>query len=75
MVNKSDVLIILNLFGAMLVIICLYLGKGSTELITLSIMIALIIGLIDYRKLRGGANNLVRSLQYKMQKTLTCPKC
>lgn len=76
MVNKSDVLILLNLFGVTLIASFLVLSKdfNSPDMIILAFISALILGLLDYMILRG-TEKLAKSLQYKIQKTITCPKC
>lgn len=76
MVNKSNVLILLNLLGVTLIVSFLILSKdfNSPNGIVLAFIIVLILGLLDYMILTG-AEKLAKVLQYKIQKTITCPKC
>jgi len=74
--NKSEVLLFLNLFGVTLIIGLLVLSRDfhSPEAIVLALISALTLGFLDYMILIG-AEKLVKALQYKTQKTFTCPKC
>ncbi len=76
MVNKSGALFFLNLFGVPLIIVLLALSIdfNSPEVIVLALISALILGFLDYMIL-SGAERVVKSIQYKAQKTFTCPKC
>ncbi|MHA2260564.1 MAG: hypothetical protein ACXACO_21560 [Promethearchaeota archaeon] len=74
MVKKFNSLLCLNLLGFTIVIILLIQTAGSPEWLILIIIIILVIMFIDYLIL-GGAYKITKSIQYKLQKTFTCPKC
>jgi len=76
MVNKSNILILLNLFGITLIVYLLTLSGdfNSPDGIVLALTSTLVLGILDYMILRG-TEKLVKSLQYKIRKTMMCPKC
>lgn len=76
MVDKSNVLILLNLFGVTIIVSLLVLSKdfNSPDVIILALISGLILVFLDYMILTG-TKKLVKSLQYKIQKTIRCPKC
>lgn len=74
MVNKSNILICLNLLGFTIILVLLIQINASTEWLIVIFTIALILFLLDYLILRG-ADKIVKAIQYRIQKTFTCPKC
>jgi len=76
MVDKSNMLILLNLFGVTIIVSLLVLSKdfNSPDVIILALISALILVFLDYMILIG-TKKLVNCLQYKIHKTIRCPKC